>query len=68
MMHDLKTWPEPFADIWAGRKSYEVRKADRPFKVGDHLRLYEWDPATGRDSGREVGARVTHVLHKGTYW
>jgi hypothetical protein len=42
MIHDLKTWPSDFDAILSGTKTHEARKADRPFKVGDTLRLREW--------------------------
>jgi hypothetical protein len=44
--HDLKTWPVPYAAVRDGRKCYEVRYDDRGFKVGDYLRLREYDLAT----------------------
>lgn len=47
MIHALKTHPGPFAEVKAGRKPYEIRKADRPFKVGDVLWLQEWKPCDG---------------------
>jgi len=43
-MHELKTWPEYFAEVIAGTKTFEIRKNDRGFKVGDMLALYEWCP------------------------
>ena len=47
--HELKTWPEYFAPTAAGVKTFEVRRDDRGFRVGDRLRLREFEPG-GRDS------------------
>lgn len=37
--HELKTDPEVFDAIVSGDKTFELRKADRDFKVGDTLKL-----------------------------
>lgn len=51
MRHELKTWPAPFAAVEDGLKTFEIRRADRPFSVGDRLRLREWIPSvTGEPS------------------
>ena len=52
-IHELKCHPEPFSLTMKGLKLYELRKNDRDFKVGDGLRLREWDPKTETYSGRE---------------
>jgi len=71
MIHELKTHPEPFDDIIYGRKTYEIRKADRDFKVGDFLFLREWKPLGGVGpsgyTGREIVAHVMHMT-KGGQW
>jgi hypothetical protein len=69
VVHDLKTWPESFTALLDGTKTYEIRKADRPFAVGDVLRLREWIP-TGNfrgHTGREVVRRVTYLTPGGAW-
>lgn len=41
--HELKILPKWFDDVREGKKNFEIRKADRNFKVGDYLILREWD-------------------------
>lgn len=62
-IHKLKTWPEPYQAIADLRKRFEYReRRDRDFRVGDHLRLYEWDPATAAYTGRWQEARVMYLI------
>lgn len=69
-IHELKTWPEYWAEVAAGNKTFEIRKNDRNFKVGDHLLLQEYDPFseefdhgfTSGYSGRSVLCEVTYIL------
>lgn len=67
MTHELKTWPKAFEAMWLGLKRYELRKGDRPFGLGDTLRLKEWDPDTGQYSGREILAEVTYITRAGDF-
>lgn len=50
MIHELKIKREYFLEVISGKKTYEVRKADRPFCEGDILALNEIlkDKYTGR--------------------
>jgi hypothetical protein len=59
--HKLKTWPEPFFAVEREKKTCELRKADRDFKVGDFLMLLEFDPARDRFTGRYLCREITHV-------
>lgn len=73
LIHDLKTWPEQFEAVLTGAKTHEVRRADRPFAVGDVLKLNEWKPAdtaacdwkatglAGTYTGRWIECEVTHI-------
>ena len=63
MIHDLKLWPEYFDVVASGVKSFEVRKNDRKFAVGDELLLREWEPRTESYTGRVTRKRVTYMAH-----
>ena len=41
--HNLKTWSCYFIEVLAGNKTFELRKNDRDYKVGDTLNLIEVD-------------------------
>ncbi len=60
--HELKTWPVPFWDVTSGSKTFEVRRSDRNFKVGDLLLLKEYDPKTNRYSGEEIYVRIDYTI------
>lgn len=65
--HNLKADPGPFEDMVEGRKTYEVRRFDRDFRVGDRLLLSEFDRAKRSYTGRQLSARIVHVLPPGYY-
>lgn len=65
--HNLKIWPEYFKAVKEGRKTFELRKADRPFAVGDTLVLQEWDPATQEYTGDSVEVQITYILPGGSF-
>jgi len=61
-IHELKTWPKFFDAILDGSKTFEVRRNDRGFKIGERLRLREWSPETETYSERVIIAEITYVL------
>lgn len=82
MVHDLKCWPDPFEAMLDGSKPYEIRRADRDYRVGDTLWLREWNPCddyTGPNdgvrklimphgySGREVRREITYITEGGEW-
>ena len=67
MIHELKTWNEYFEEVFMGHKTFEVRKADRPFAKGDTLILKEWNPKTEQYTGREMARGVSYVLEGGQF-
>lgn len=67
-VHDLKILPEYFAPVVNGAKTFEVRKNDRGFAVGDILILREWQPMPlDAYTGGVVEARVTYILSNSEY-
>jgi len=66
-VHILKTWSEYFEEVFLGRKTFEIRKNDRNFKVGDALFLREWDNSKDSFTGREVLKKVTYILKGGSF-
>lgn len=62
MTHELKTWKPYFDAVMEGVKTFEIRKADRPFAVGDILRLREYIPVGCTYTGREIDVQVTYLL------
>ena len=60
--HELKTWPAFFADLKTGQKTFELRKNDRNFQVGDLLILREYYPEEDRYTGCKCKRKITHVL------
>lgn len=63
--HELKTWREPFEHMWSGAKTFEIRKDDRKYRVGDVLWLREYDHLDSTYLGRELRVEVTYVLGGG---
>lgn len=52
--HELKTWPEFFIALAGDVKTFEFRKDDRQFALGDTLILREWHPGGSVDTGNGV--------------
>ena len=64
MEHRLKTWPLFFADVSTGAKTFDIRKDDRNFQVGDTLLLLEFDPEhyVKKYTGREIRVIVNYIV------
>jgi hypothetical protein len=64
--HEVKCWPSYFEAIKYGDKTFDIRKADRKYAVGNILVLREWDPDRGRYTGQEIRKKITYVLREGS--
>jgi len=62
MVHKLKINPKFFHAVIQGYKTCEVRKADRPFAVGDLLELNEFVEKTGNYTDNSCTVSVSHIL------
>lgn len=60
--HELKCWPDFYPEIANGSKPFELRRNDRHYRVGDKLRICEWDDKKGVHTGREVTKTISYVL------
>lgn len=65
--HLLKTIQPFFNDVSEEIKTFEVRKNDRDFKVGDVLRLQEYNQDRNTFTGRELRVNVTYILDDQRY-
>lgn len=65
MIHNLKILPEYFTAVACGAKTFEVRKDDRPFDVGDVLKLQEYDGEIY--TGRALDVIATYILRDTCY-
>ena len=70
-IHELKILPQYFKEVEENKKTFELRKDDRDYKVGDVLLLKEWNPNetyTAVDdeethySGKKVVRIITNIL------
>ena len=75
-LHELKTDPELFDDVWCGEKTFEIRFNDRDFKTGDILWLRrtqhsgelmkrEVCPLPLMYCSRSIVAQITYILPGG---
>lgn len=62
MRHELKIWPAYFDAVIDGNKTWELRKNDRPFAVGDSLWLREYHPSSESYTGRDCEMTICGVL------
>jgi len=62
MIIEKKVWPEFFSKLLSGEKTFELRLADFNVKAGDTLLLKEYDPKTGKFTGRKIEKACKSVM------
>lgn len=63
-IHQIRLAKTYFDDVANGIKTFELRKNDRGYKVGDILEMMEF--ADGKNTGRTVKVEVTYLLENYT--
>lgn len=59
-VHEIKIGAEFFEDVVYDRKTFELRKKDRDYRVGDWLLLKEFK--AGEETGRECKRYINYIL------
>lgn len=60
--HHVKCWPEFFQATVDGLKTFEFRKNDRDYRIGDFMMLHEWSPKTEAYTGNKLSVRIGFML------
>lgn len=60
--HVMKLHIDHYDAVRNGIKTFEIRKDDRDFKVGDTLRLREYDPIRFSEERDRFTSRATEVM------
>ena len=66
-MHILKTINPYFNDVSNGLKDFEIRINDRNFKVGDTIKLVEYEPYNTSINPRYLIKKIKYILNGGMY-
>lgn len=64
-VHNLKIKPQYFKDVISGLKTFEVRKNDRNFEVGDIITLREFE--NGKLTGKSINVEIVYILNDEEY-
>jgi ParB family transcriptional regulator, chromosome partitioning protein len=62
--HVIKCWPEYFKPIAKGEKTFDLRKDDRSYAVGDIVLLCEFRPTTGEYTGPTIRVKIGYILRE----
>ena len=65
--YDVKSWMHFFQAIKRGDKLHDMRDLrDRKYRVGDFLRLQEYDPFNGEYTGDTCTVQITYITSSDT--
>lgn len=58
-IHELNILPEYYSAVVLGKKRFEIRKKDRVYKIGDIIRLREYED--GKYTGNVYVVEITYI-------
>ncbi|MFT8350066.1 ASCH/PUA domain-containing protein [Clostridium saccharoperbutylacetonicum] len=61
-IHELKILPQYFNVVADGSKTFEIRKNDRDYQVGDKLVLEEWECLERGYTGEEITKKIKYKI------
>lgn len=61
VIHNLKINSCYFEHVINKEKTFEIRKNDRNFQVGDYIYLNEWNKEKGTYTGRKVKGKIIYI-------
>jgi hypothetical protein len=61
ILHNLKIDQEFFIPVIERTKTFEIRKNDRNFQIGDKIALNEWDKQENKFTGRKAFGEITYI-------
>ena len=65
--HDVKCIQPYFNLVRMGIKTFEVRKMDRDYQIGDHLNLQEYEPKFQNLTGESCEVIILYILQDPQY-
>jgi hypothetical protein len=61
--HEIKIYPRYFEAVMSGDKTFELRRNDRDYKVGDVILLEEFEYEVGGSyTGRNLSVTISYIL------
>jgi hypothetical protein len=60
--HHVKSWPRFYQPIAEGVKTFDIRKDDRGYAVGDDIVMEEFRPGVGEYTGEKLTRRIVYIL------
>jgi len=60
--HNIKCITPFFEDVLSGHKTFEIRKDDRNYKTGDHVRLEHYFPLSRLYNGEHIEIIITYLI------